>query len=328
MNELDVVTRQRAVARVLIVDDHRTFTDLLSLALSTQPDFECVGTASNGASATATALRTRPDIIVMDIQLTHENGLEITRQIRRVLPDVTVVVVSAHREVDWAQKAAKAGANAYAPKSGSLDELLDILRSCSAVQQAGGRQVPATGAERPSGDGDVRSLTAREHEVLRLMCQGFAPTAIARLLSISLNTCRGHVKSTSQGMDHADRRRWAGAPGGGRRRRRAAPGGVRPASRGTSGHAAAPRLADGPGWRDDHAATGRGGSRDQSGSSAGTERPPLTRAARSPPGRHALRHMIADESVTGWSLPRKLAMAGNAGRGYRSRRSWSGCSAS
>lgn len=194
MNELDVVTRQRAIARVLIVDDHRTFTDLLSLALSTQPDFECVGTASNGASATATALRTRPDIIVMDIQLTHENGLEITRQIRRVLPDVTVVVVSAHREVDWAQKAAKAGANAYAPKSGSLDELLDILRSC-AVQPAVGRQIPAAGAEQSSGDEDVRSLTSREHEILRLMCHGFAPTAIARLLSISLNTCRGHVKS-------------------------------------------------------------------------------------------------------------------------------------
>lgn len=187
-----MVTAQPSVARVLIVDDHRTFTDLLSLALSAQPDFECIGTAATGTAAAGIALRTRPDIVVMDIQLAQENGLEITRRIRQVLPEVTVVVVSAHKEADWAVQAAQAGANAFAPKSGSLDDLLAVLRSCRTEPGFIGKPV----VEPPRGDdADVRSLTAREHEVLRLMGEGLAPTAIARLLTISLNTCRGHVKS-------------------------------------------------------------------------------------------------------------------------------------
>lgn len=194
MNGQNQASTASTVTRVLIVDDHRTFTDLLSLALSAQPDFECIGTAANGTAAAGFALRERPDIVVMDIQLAQENGLEITRRIRHVLPEVVVVVVSAHKEPDWALRAAQAGANAFAPKSGSLEELLAVLRSCRTEPCFLGGPVAGTEQARVD-EADVRSLTARELEVLRLMAEGLAPSAIARLLTISLNTCRGHVKS-------------------------------------------------------------------------------------------------------------------------------------
>jgi DNA-binding NarL/FixJ family response regulator len=185
-----------AVTRVQIVDDHHIFADLLALALDGEPDLECVGTASTMAGAIALALRERPGVIVMDIQLRGENGLDATRRIRDLLPDVIIVVVSAHSDPNWVVKAAQAGASAFAPKSGSLTELLAVIRTAGPgtmlvaaslyAQVAGTLPEPRQSSER---------LTAREQEVLTLMGQGVAPAQIAMLLNISLNTCRGYVKS-------------------------------------------------------------------------------------------------------------------------------------
>ena len=70
--------------RVLVVDDHKTFADLLSLALSSEPDLDCVGTAGSAAEAVAMAAELKPDIVVMDIEMPREDGLIATRRIREV----------------------------------------------------------------------------------------------------------------------------------------------------------------------------------------------------------------------------------------------------
>lgn len=182
--------------RVLIVDDHRTFAELLAFALGSQPDFDCAGWAGTGAAAVDLAARERPDMVVMDISLGAESGLDVTRRIREATPGAIVVIVSAHRDPDWVVRAAQAGASAFVPKSGSLEEMLTVLR---AVRQ-GSMLVSASmfgepARSRTTDDPAVASLTARESEVLTLMGKGLAPAAIARLLGISINTCRGYVKS-------------------------------------------------------------------------------------------------------------------------------------
>lgn len=182
--------------RVLIVDDHRTFAELLAFALGSQPDFDCAGWAGTGAAAVDLAARERPDMVVMDISLGAECGLDVTRRIREATPDAIVVIVSAHRDPDWVVRAAQAGASAFVPKSGSLEEMLTVLR---AVRQ-GSMLVSASmfgepARPRATRDPGVASLTARESEVLTMMSKGLAPAAIARLLGISVNTCRGYVKS-------------------------------------------------------------------------------------------------------------------------------------
>ena len=113
-------------ASVLVVDDHRTFAELLSGAL-VAAGMTSLGTAGSAAEAVAMAADLHPDIVVMDIQMPREDGLSATRRIREVAPDAVIAVVTAHRDPDWVVRAAQAGASAFIPKNGSLAEMLDVL---------------------------------------------------------------------------------------------------------------------------------------------------------------------------------------------------------
>jgi DNA-binding NarL/FixJ family response regulator len=181
---------------VLLVDDHRSFAELLSATLDREPDLTCVGIAETTAAAITFALKLKPDLVVMDIRLGKEDGLEAARRVREVLPTAVIVVVSAHTGAEWVVRAAQAGASAFAPKTSSLGEMLSILRQAS----LGSMLVsPSTFQELPPPDPSMTAaadpLSAREREVLDLMGRALPPPEIAPLLNMSLNTCRGHVKS-------------------------------------------------------------------------------------------------------------------------------------
>lgn len=184
---------------VMIVDDHHAFSDLLALALANEVDFEIVGRAASAESAVEMASKHRPDIVVMDIQLGGQDGLEATRRIRDVLPNTIIVVISAHREPSWVARAASAGASAFAPKAGSLTEMLSVLR----LARIGGmvvapsvyRRAVSAGPDELAPGQSVVTLTSRERDVLALMGKGVAPAQIARVLNISIHTSRGHVKA-------------------------------------------------------------------------------------------------------------------------------------
>jgi DNA-binding NarL/FixJ family response regulator len=186
-----------ASLRVLVVDDHQTFADLLSLALSSEPDLDCVGTAGSAAEAVAMAAELKPDIVVMEIEMPRQDGLAATRRLREVVPDLVIVVVTAHRDPQWVLRATQAGASAFVPKNGSLPEMLDVLRRA----RNGGMLVAAsafgstTSTPEPTISTPRVELTQRERDVLHCLNRGMAPKAIARVLGISLHTCRGYVKS-------------------------------------------------------------------------------------------------------------------------------------
>jgi DNA-binding NarL/FixJ family response regulator len=185
--------------RVLIVDDHQTFAELLSFALSTEPDMQCVGTAGGGAEGVAMAQEMQPDIVVMDIEMPRQDGLTATRRVREVAPDAVIAVVTAHRDPDWVVRATQAGASAFVPKNGSLAEILDVLRRARpgsmlvapSAFAGGGTSTAATAWTSPARP----NLTQRERDVLACLGRGMAPKAISRVLGISINTCRGYVKS-------------------------------------------------------------------------------------------------------------------------------------
>jgi DNA-binding NarL/FixJ family response regulator len=190
----DIVDKQHAT-RVLIVDDHNMFAELLGVALGNSGEFECVGTAQTGAQALDLAVRHHPDLVLMDIQLRRESGLDTTRKIRDVLPEAVVVVLSAHDGTHWADRAADAGASAFAPKSGSLTEILTVLRSAHNGHMVIAPSVYGRSAVEPTADPVAVRLTTRERQVLVLMAKGMIPTSMAVRLGITLNTCRGYVKS-------------------------------------------------------------------------------------------------------------------------------------
>ncbi len=182
--------------RVLVVDDHRTFADLLALALAGQQDLECVGTATTAATALALAGRLDPDVVVMDVRLGEDDGLAVTAELTARSADVRVVVLTAHATQSLLERAAEVGACCLLPKDGSLEEMLVGLRSA----RRGGFVVHPTLMHtlmtgRRSIDPPPPALTQREHDVLARLAKGVDARSIARELGISVHTCRGHVRS-------------------------------------------------------------------------------------------------------------------------------------
>ena len=109
----------RGAPRVLIVDDHRTFAELLAGALAAS-GMDVLGTAHTAAQAITLAEELQPDVVVMDIEMPREDGLSATRRLREVAPHTAVAVVTAHRDPEWVVRAGHAGASAFIPKDGSL----------------------------------------------------------------------------------------------------------------------------------------------------------------------------------------------------------------
>ncbi|WP_245887677.1 response regulator [Geodermatophilus tzadiensis] len=180
---------------VLVVDDHRTFAELLAGALEAS-GMVSLGIASSAAQAVAMARDLQPDVVVMDIEMPHQDGLAATRRVREVAPGAVVAVVTAHRDPDWVVRAAQAGASAFVPKDGSLAEMIDVLSRVQPGQMLVAPSTFAGGAPRvPSSAADRPQLTRREQEVLDCLGRGMPVKGIARVLGISVETCRGYVKA-------------------------------------------------------------------------------------------------------------------------------------
>jgi DNA-binding NarL/FixJ family response regulator len=180
---------------VLVVDDHRIFADLLSGAL-TAAGMQPVGIATTAAQAVAMVRDLRPDIVVMDINMPRQDGLTATRRIRELSPDTRVAIVTAHQDPEWIIRAAQAGASAFIPKNGALDEMIDVLSRIAGENMVIAPSAFGTGAAAPETPSAARpNLTRREQDVLDCLGRGMQAKAIARVLGISLETCRGYVKS-------------------------------------------------------------------------------------------------------------------------------------
>jgi len=183
-------------ARVLVVDDHRAFADMLAWALE-GAGMISVGTAHSADEAVEMAVALSPTLVVMDIEMPLEDGLSATRRIREAAPDAVVAILTGHRDPEWVARAAQAGASAFIPKDGSLTEMLDVLSNVRIGQLV---IAPSTFSEAESApvlaaDETPPALTRREREVLQYLGQGMPVRAISRTLGISPETGRGYVKS-------------------------------------------------------------------------------------------------------------------------------------
>ena len=194
-----------APARVLLVDDHKTFTDLVQVALAGEPDLMCVGAAHHAAAARTMTAQLDPDVVLMDVNLKVDDGLDLTVELLAARPGLRVIVLTAHSDVQVMRRAAKIGACALLPKDGSLPELLDALRH---ARPGGFRVHPALlhdliteDLAGQSEDGQPPQLTAREQRVLELLAEGRDVRSIARQLDISVHTCRGYVKALLSKLD-------------------------------------------------------------------------------------------------------------------------------
>jgi DNA-binding NarL/FixJ family response regulator len=189
--------------RVLVVDDHLTFAQLLSRALDAEPDLACVGHCLNAEDGVAAAISMAPDIVLMDLHLPDRDGISATAELIARDPEIKVLILTAHASPIEMSRAGAAGASGFLAKDGSLDDVLSALRTA----RRGSLILPAavlaefTRPATTPHPGPAATLTARELEVLRLLGEGLDPRGIAKRLGVSLHTCRGYVKSILAKLD-------------------------------------------------------------------------------------------------------------------------------
>jgi len=187
--------------RILTVDDHALLRGGLTAVISTQPDMELVGEASNGREAIQQFRTLRPDVTLMDIQMPGVDGIEALIAIRAEFPDARVVVLTTYKGDVQAMRALKAGAQAYLLKGSLQKELLDTIRDVHAGRKRIGQEV----AEELAGHVSDDALSAREVDVLKLIAEGNSNKLVADRLSISEDTVKGHVKNILSKLGANDR---------------------------------------------------------------------------------------------------------------------------
>lgn len=125
-------------AKILVVDDHAIVRHGLRSVLDGDSPWEICGEAENGKDAIEKALALKPDLVLMDISMPVMNGIEATRQLRRLLPQTKIVILSLHDSEQIASQAKEAGANAYVIKSQTSAHLYDTILSVLALDRPSG----------------------------------------------------------------------------------------------------------------------------------------------------------------------------------------------
>jgi len=186
--------------RVMVVDDHPMWRDAVERDL-VAAGMEVVAVAANGREALARYPATRPDVVVLDLQIPAPDGIAVTAELSRQDPDVRVLVLSASDEHTNVLAAVKAGATGYLVKSASRDELLSAVRRTAEADPvfspglAGlvlGEFQRMSEEPEPAKDSE---LTARETEVLKMVAKGLSYRQIAERLVLSHRTVQNHVQN-------------------------------------------------------------------------------------------------------------------------------------
>jgi two-component system response regulator NreC len=183
--------------RVLLAEDHTIVRKGLRSLLDDEIEIEVVGEAEDGQQAIELVQRVQPDVVLMDITMPVLNGLEATRQIKKLFPQVKVVVLTVHSTEEYIFQILRAGASGYVVKQAAVSELVQaiqtVYRGDSFLSPSISRQVVEEYGRRAEAIEDKYDrLTDREREVLQLIAEGRANREIAQLLHVTVKTVEAH----------------------------------------------------------------------------------------------------------------------------------------
>ena len=189
--------------RVLIADDHRTFAEALKTVIDLERGLVVTEVVTNGRTAVDKVAAERPDVVLMDVEMPELDGIAATREIKRLLPEARVVVLSAHDDDKIMADAVEAGATGFLSKLRPVTDVAEAVKAAyrgeplispedvhAALQHVRRRREVETGAQ-----SRVDRLTPRQVEILQRMADGMAPEEITERLGISPHTLRTHVQN-------------------------------------------------------------------------------------------------------------------------------------
>jgi two-component system response regulator NreC len=183
--------------RILVADDHTIFRSGLKLLLSSEPEFEVVAEAEDGAQAIELVNQWHPDVVLMDIGMPGINGYEATKQIKAKHPAVNILVLTMHRSEEYFFKMLDAGASGYVLKGAETEDLIHavqiVARGDAFLYPSMARRLVDRYLQGQPGKGNHEErLTPREEEILQMVADGYSNNDIAEKLIISPSTVHTH----------------------------------------------------------------------------------------------------------------------------------------
>ncbi|KIY23904.1 MULTISPECIES: response regulator [Mesobacillus] len=208
--------------KIVIIDDHQLFREGVKRILEFEPTFEVVAEGEDGSEAITLVEQHEPDVIIMDINMPHMNGVEATAELIQKFPESKVIILSIHDDENYVTHALKTGATGYLLKEMDADALVEAVkvvadggsylhprvthnlvkeyRRLSADEDNPDKYIPQVEIRRP-----YHLLTRRECEVLQLLADGKSNRGIGEALFISEKTVKNHVSNILQKMNVNDR---------------------------------------------------------------------------------------------------------------------------
>lgn len=193
---------------IVIADDHTIVREGLRALLSSEPDFEVIGTAGDGREAIDRVEDLRPDVVLIDLSMPKLHGLEAIGEIKKRTPETRILVLTIHKEEESMLAALEAGVSGYCVKDTSPEELVTAVRTIM-----NGRAYLSSEVSRTVIEGYVRgrkevkirsswdSLTSREREILKLIAENYRNREIGEMLCISVRTVEKHRQNLMNKLD-------------------------------------------------------------------------------------------------------------------------------
>jgi DNA-binding NarL/FixJ family response regulator len=183
---------------VAIVEDSAAVCASLQKVIADSGDYTCLCTCPNGEQALRQIPEHEPDVVLMDIELPDISGIECTARLKRLLPEIQILILTVYKNSELIFKALEAGASGYLLKRSTPDEIVRAIRE---VKEGGApmsseiaRKVVQYFRRPLNSTAEIQSLTRREEEILGLLAQGYASKEIGDRLSISYDTVCSHLR--------------------------------------------------------------------------------------------------------------------------------------
>jgi len=186
---------------ILVADDHPVFRQGLAAMLANENDMRLVAEAANGVEAVEQFRATRPDVTLLDVQMPEMDGIDAIHAIRQLDPVARIIILTTYAGDVLAQRALKAGAQAYVLKGMLRKDLVETIRAVHHGLRRVNTEVATQMAHHVADD----SLSDREVQVLRLVATGHSNKRVGAQLSITEETVKGHVRSILTKLGASDR---------------------------------------------------------------------------------------------------------------------------